>query len=244
VFYLHSRLLERAAKLNDELGAGSLTALPIIETKANDVGAFIPTNVISITDGQVFLQSDLFNQGVRPAIDVGISVSRVGGAAQTKGMKKVAGNLRLDLAAYRDLEAFAAFASDLDSASKRQLERGQRLVELLKQPENSPQPVEYQIISIWLANEGAFDVVPVGDVRRYESELQEHIRANAPEVYEQIAGGAALDDQSKQTLLRVNEDFARGFQSSEGERIVREPEAQALDSSEVSKHQLNVNRSK
>ncbi len=244
VFYLHSRLLERAAKLNDELGAGSLTALPIIETKANDVGAFIPTNVISITDGQVFLQSDLFNQGVRPAIDVGISVSRVGGAAQTKGMKKVAGNLRLDLAAYRDLEAFAAFASDLDSASKRQLERGQRLVELLKQPENSPQPVEYQIISIWLANEGAFDVVPVGDVRRYESELQEHIRSNAPEVYEQIAGGAALDDRSKETLLRVNEDFARGFQSSEGERIVREPEAQALDASEVSKHQLNVNRSK
>lgn len=137
-FYLHSRLLERAAKLNDELGAGSLTALPIIETKANDVGAFIPTNVISITDGQCFLQSDLFNQGVRPAIGVGISVSRVGGAAQTKGMKKVAGNLRLDLAAYRDLESFAAFASDLDDASKRQLERGQRLVELLKQPENSP----------------------------------------------------------------------------------------------------------
>ncbi len=244
VFYLHSRLLERAAKLNDELGAGSLTALPIIETKANDVGAFIPTNVISITDGQVFLQSDLFNQGVRPAIDVGISVSRVGGAAQTKGMKKVAGNLRLDLAAYRDLEAFAAFASDLDSASKRQLERGQRLVELLKQPENSPQPVEYQIISIWLANEGAFDVVPVADVRRYESELQEHIRSNAPEVYEQIAGGAALDDQSKETLKRVNDEFARGFQTSEGQRVVREPEAEPLDSSEVSKHQLNVNRAK
>ena len=244
VFYLHSRLLERAAKLNDDLGAGSLTALPIIETKANDVGAFIPTNVISITDGQVFLQSDLFNQGVRPAIDVGISVSRVGGAAQTKGMKKVAGSLRLDLAAYRDLEAFAAFASDLDSASKKQLERGQRLVELLKQPENSPQPVEYQIISIWLANEGAFDVVPVADVRRYESELQEHIRANAPEVYDQIAGGAALDDQSKETLLRVNEDFSRGFQTSEGQRVVREPEAEPLDSAEVSKHQLNVNRSK
>ena len=244
VFYLHSRLLERAAKLNDELGAGSLTALPIIETKANDVSAFIPTNVISITDGQVFLQSDLFNQGVRPAIDVGISVSRVGGAAQTKGMKKVAGSLRLDLAAYRDLEAFAAFASDLDSASKRQLERGQRLVELLKQQENAPQSVEFQIISIWLANEGVFDVVPVADVRRYEAELHEHIRATAPEVYEQIAGGAALDDTSKETLLRANEDFARGFQTSEGERIVREPEAEPLEAGEVKKHQLNVNRSK
>lgn len=244
VFYLHSRLLERAAKLNDELGAGSLTALPIIETKANDVGAFIPTNVISITDGQVFLQSDLFNQGVRPAIDVGISVSRVGGAAQTKGMKKVAGNLRLDLAAYRDLESFAAFASDLDAASKRQLERGQRLVELLKQPENSPQPVEQQIISIWLANEGAFDVVPVEDVRRYESELHEHLRANASEVYDQIAGGKALDEQSQETLKRVNDEFARTFQSSDGERIVREPEADVLDANEVSKNQLNVNRTK
>ena len=243
VFYLHSRLLERAAKLNDELGAGSLTALPIIETKANDVGAFIPTNVISITDGQVFLQSDLFNQGVRPAIDVGISVSRVGGAAQTKGMKKVAGNLRLDLAAYRDLEAFAAFASDLDAASKKQLERGQRLVELLKQSENSPQAVEYQIISIWSANQGVFDVVPVEDVRRYEAELHESIRANAPQVYDQIAGGKQLDDDSKAAILRVNEDLARNFQASSGERIVREAEAEPLDSKQVAKNQLNVSRS-
>jgi len=243
VFYLHSRLLERAAKLNDELGAGSLTALPIIETKANDVGAFIPTNVISITDGQVFLQSDLFNQGVRPAIDVGISVSRVGGAAQTKGMKKVAGNLRLDLAAYRDLEAFAAFASDLDAASKKQLERGQRLVELLKQSENSPQAVEYQIISIWSANEGVFDVVPVEDVRRYEAELHEAIRANAPQVYDQIAGGKQLDDDSQAAILRINEDLARNFQASSGERIVREAEAEPLDSKHVSKNQLNVSRS-
>nr|VDG63890.1 F0F1 ATP synthase subunit alpha [Streptococcus thermophilus] len=242
VFYLHSRLLERAAKLNDELGAGSLTALPIIETKANDVGAFIPTNVISITDGQCFLQSDLFNQGVRPAIDVGISVSRVGGAAQTKGMKKVAGNLRLDLAAYRDLESFAAFASDLDDASKRQLERGQRLVELLKQPENSPQPVEFQIISIHLANEGAFDSVPVEDVRRYEAELHETIRSEAPEVYEQVDGGAALSDESKETLARVNERFAQNFQTSDGERVVREPEADALDEGDISKQQLNVSR--
>ena len=243
VFYLHSRLLERAAKLNDELGAGSLTALPIIETKANDVGAFIPTNVISITDGQVFLQSDLFNQGVRPAIDVGISVSRVGGAAQTKGMKKVAGNLRLDLAAYRDLEAFAAFASDLDSASKKQLERGQRLVELLKQSEHAPQPVEYQIISIWSANEGVFDVVPVEDVRRYEAELHESIRANAPQVYDQIAGGKQVDDDSKAAILRVNEDLARNFQASSGERIVREAEAEPLDSKQLAKNQLNVSRS-
>ena len=243
VFYLHSRLLERAAKLNDELGAGSLTALPIIETKANDVGAFIPTNVISITDGQVFLQSDLFNQGVRPAIDVGISVSRVGGAAQTKGMKKVAGNLRLDLAAYRDLEAFAAFASDLDSASKKQLERGQRLVELLKQSEHAPQPVEYQIISIWSANEGVFDVVPVEDVRRYEAELHESIRANAPQVYDQIAGGKQLDDDSKAAIQRVNEDLARNFQASSGERIVREAEAEPFDSKQVAKNQLNVSRS-
>ena len=243
VFYLHSRLLERAAKLNDELGAGSLTALPIIETKANDVGAFIPTNVISITDGQVFLQSDLFNQGVRPAIDVGISVSRVGGAAQTKGMKKVAGNLRLDLAAYRDLEAFAAFASDLDSASKKQLERGQRLVELLKQSENSPQAVEYQIVSIWSANEGVFDVVPVEDVRRYEAELHEAIRANAPQVYDQVAGGKQLDDDSQAAILRVNEDLARNFQASSGERIVREAEAEPLDSKHVAKNQLNVSRS-
>ncbi|MET3943521.1 F0F1 ATP synthase subunit alpha [Corynebacterium mucifaciens] len=243
VFYLHSRLLERAAKLNDELGAGSLTALPIIETKANDVGAFIPTNVISITDGQVFLQSDLFNQGVRPAIDVGISVSRVGGAAQTKGMKKVAGNLRLDLAAYRDLEAFAAFASDLDAASKKQLERGQRLVELLKQSEHAPQPVEFQIISIWAANQGVFDVVPVGDVRRYEAELHEAIRANAPQVYDQIAGGKQLDDDSQAAILRVNDELARNFQATSGERIVREAEAESLDSSTVGKNQLNVSRS-
>lgn len=243
VFYLHSRLLERAAKLNDELGAGSLTALPIIETKANDVGAFIPTNVISITDGQVFLQSDLFNQGVRPAIDVGISVSRVGGAAQTKGMKKVAGNLRLDLAAYRDLEAFAAFASDLDAASKKQLERGQRLVELLKQSEHAPQPVEFQIISIWAANQGVFDVVPVEDVRRYEAELHEAIRANAPQVYDQIAGGKQLDDDSQAAILRVNDELARNFQATSGERIVREAEAESLDSNTVSKNQLNVSRS-
>ncbi len=179
VFYLHSRLLERSAKLSDELGGGSLTALPIIETKANDVSAYIPTNVISITDGQVFLESDLFNKGVRPAINVGISVSRVGGAAQTKGMKKVSGSLRLELAQFRELEGFAAFASDLDAASKAQLERGQRLVELLKQDQYSPIAVEDQIVSIYLAGEGVFDSVPVGDIRRFEAELLEDLHRNA-----------------------------------------------------------------
>ncbi|MBZ8177084.1 F0F1 ATP synthase subunit alpha [Corynebacterium poyangense] len=242
VFYLHSRLLERAAKLSDDMGAGSMTALPIIETKANDVSAFIPTNVISITDGQVFLESDLFNQGVRPAINVGISVSRVGGAAQTKGMKKVAGSLRLDLAAYRDLEAFAAFASDLDASSKAQLERGQRLVELLKQPESSPQAVDFQMISIWLAGEGVFDVVPVEDVRRYESELHEYLHQNAPEVYQQIDGGAALSDESKETLLKANDEFAKGFRTTEGHTVVNEPEVAPLDDSEVQKNQLSVSR--
>ena len=241
VFYLHSRLLERAAKLNDELGAGSMTALPVIETKANDVGAFIPTNVISITDGQVFLQSDLFNQGVRPAVDVGISVSRVGGAAQTKGMKKVAGNLRLDLAAYRDLEAFATFASDLDAASKAQLDRGQRLVELLKQPESSPQNVEFQIVSIWLASEGAFDNVPVEDTRRYETELQEYLQGEVPQVYEQIQGGKPLDDDSKEALRNANDDFAKGFQTTSGEPVIDNHE-DPLEESEVEKNQLNVSR--
>ncbi|MGP6173431.1 F0F1 ATP synthase subunit alpha [Corynebacterium sp. A21] len=242
VFYLHSRLLERAAKLNDELGAGSMTALPIIETKANDVSAFIPTNVISITDGQVFLESDLFNKGVRPAINVGISVSRVGGAAQTKGMKKVAGSLRLDLAAFRDLEAFAMFASDLDSASKAQLERGQRLVELLKQAENTPQSVEFQMISIWLANEGVFDVVPVEDVRRYEAELHEYLRANAAQVYVQADGGAKLSDESQEALLKANDEFVRTFQTTDGTSVINEPEVDALDGSQVKKNQLSVSR--
>ncbi|AKK10898.1 proton translocating ATP synthase, F1 alpha subunit [Corynebacterium uterequi] len=240
VFYLHSRLLERAAKLNDELGAGSMTALPIIETKANDVSAFIPTNVISITDGQCFLQSDLFNNGVRPAIDVGVSVSRVGGAAQTKGMKKVAGNLRLSLAAYRDLEAFATFASDLDPVSKRQLDRGARLVELLKQSENSPQAVEFQIVSIWLADQGVFDIVPVEDVRRYEFESQEYFRGAVPEVYEQIAGGKVLSDESKEALLKANDDFAHTFTTSTGESLFGDVDATEEDS--VRKTKLTVSR--
>ena len=242
VFYLHSRLLERAAKLSDDMGAGSLTALPIIETKANDVSAFIPTNVISITDGQVFLESDLFNQGVRPAINVGVSVSRVGGAAQTKGMKKVSGSLRLDLASYRDLEAFAMFASDLDDASKRQLERGQRLVELLKQPENKPQSVEYQMTSIYLAGEGEFDDVPVEDVRRFESELMEHLYSKNQDVFDQIDGGKAFTDESKESLKSSVAEFKKGFQTSEGKPLVVEAEADPLDERELKKQQISVPR--
>ena len=179
VFYLHSRLLERAAKLSDENGAGSLTALPIIETKAGDVSAFIPTNVISITDGQVFLQDNLFKSGIRPAVDVGISVSRVGGAAQIKSMKSVAGTLKLDLAQFRELEAFATFGSELDAVSKAQLERGYRLVELLKQPLNSPMSVEEQVVSIFAGTKGYLDDIPVADVVRFEAELLEHVRTHA-----------------------------------------------------------------
>ena len=171
VFYLHSRLLERCAKLSEALGGGSMTGLPIIETKASDISAYIPTNVISITDGQIFLESDLFNSGVRPAINVGTSVSRVGGAAQAKGMKKVAGRLRLDLAQYRELEAFSAFASDLDKASRDQLERGARLVELLKQPQYSPYAVEEEIISVWAGTTGQLDDVPISDILRFETEF-------------------------------------------------------------------------
>ena len=177
VFYLHSRLLERAAKLSDANGAGSLTALPVIETKAGDVSAYIPTNVISITDGQVYLQDSLFKSGVRPAVDVGISVSRVGGAAQIKSMKSVSGTLKLDLAQFRELEAFATFGSELDAISKAQLERGYRLVELLKQPLNSPMPVEEQVVSIFAGTKGYLDDIPVADVRRFETELLEHMRA-------------------------------------------------------------------
>lgn len=242
VFYLHSRLLERAAKLSDELGGGSMTALPIIETKANDVSAFIPTNVISITDGQVFLESDLFNQGVRPAINVGVSVSRVGGAAQTKGMKKVSGSLRLDLAAYRDLEAFAAFASDLDPASKAQLQRGQRLVELLKQSENSPLAVEDQMVSIWLGSEGHFDSVPVEDIRRFETELREHLHATAPSVYEQIDGGVAFSEESLEVLVKATDEFKRTFQSSDGTPVINEPEVESLAENELQKNQIMVSR--
>jgi len=244
VFYLHSRLLERCAKLSDDMGGGSMTGLPIIETKANDVSAFIPTNVISITDGQVFLESDLFNRGVRPAINVGISVSRVGGAAQTKGMKKVSGSLRLDLAAFRDLESFATFASDLDAASKAQLERGQRLVEILKQDQNSPVAVEDQIVSIYLAGEGYYDSVPVDDVRRFEAELLEDLRHSASDVYSQIEGGTALSDESMETLKSKTDAFKEGFQASDGSRVVNEPEAEALDEDEIDREKITVTKKK
>ncbi|ACY99447.1 MULTISPECIES: F0F1 ATP synthase subunit alpha [Thermomonospora] len=220
VFYLHSRLLERCAKLSDEMGGGSLTGLPIIETKGNDVSAFIPTNVISITDGQCFLETDLFNQGVRPAINVGISVSRVGGAAQIKAMKKVAGTLRLALSQYRELEAFAAFASDLDAASRAQLERGARLVELLKQPQYSPFPVEKQVVSVWSGTSGELDDVPVEDIRRFETEFLDYIERNHGGVLAEIRDTGELSDDALTTLKSAITEFKKEFRTSEGTLLV------------------------
>jgi F-type H+/Na+-transporting ATPase subunit alpha len=217
VFYLHSRLLERAAKLSDRLGAGSLTALPIIETKGNDISAYIPTNVISITDGQIYLESDLFNQGVRPAINVGTSVSRVGGSAQIRAMRQVAGTLRIDLAQYRALEAFALFASDLDKASRDQLERGARMVELLKQGQYEPVPVEKQVISIWAGGNGYLDDIPVEDVRRFERELLEFMDASHPDVGEHIRTEGTLPDEVEGRLKDAVEEFNGRFRPS-GER--------------------------
>jgi F-type H+-transporting ATPase subunit alpha len=219
VFYLHSRLLERCAKLSDELGGGSMTGLPFIETKANDVSAYIPTNVISITDGQIFLQSDLFNADQRPAVDVGISVSRVGGAAQVKAMKQVSGTLKLDLAQYRSLEAFAMFASDLDAASRAQLTRGARLMELLKQPQYSPFPVEEQVASIWAGTKGKLDDVPVEDVRRFESELLDHLRRNT-DVLSTIAGTGKLGDDLEAKLASAVDEFRHGFLKGDGTPLV------------------------
>jgi F-type H+/Na+-transporting ATPase subunit alpha len=209
VFYLHSRLLERAAKLSDALGAGSLTALPIIETKAGDVSAYIPTNVISITDGQIYLIDDLFKSGVRPAVDVGISVSRVGGAAQIKAMKSVSGTLKLDLAQFRELEAFATFGSELDAVSKAQLERGYRLVELLKQPLNSPMPVEEQVVSIFAGTTGVLDDLPVGDVRRFENELLDYFRGPHADMLAGIRTTGAVPEGD--TLKVAVDDFKSRF---------------------------------
>ena len=237
VFYLHSRLLERCAKLSDELGGGSMTGLPIIETKANDVSAFIPTNVISITDGQIFLQSDLFNQGVRPAIDVGISVSRVGGAAQTKGMKKVAGNLRLDLAAYRDLEAFAAFASDLDDTSRRQLDRGARLMELLKQGQYSPYPVEQQVISVWAGTTGKLDDVPVDDVQRFEHDMLEYVGANT-DVFDSIRETGKFPDEDQEKAAEAIEQVKNQFKTSDGTFLAGHEEFEPMDSDEIGRTQI------
>ena len=222
VFYLHSRLLERCAKLSDELGGGSMTGLPIVETKGNDVSAFIPTNVISITDGQIFLQSDLFNSGVRPAINVGISVSRVGGNAQIKAMKAVSGRLRLDLAQFRELEAFAAFASDLDKASKAQLDRGQRLVELLKQGQFSPYAVERQVVSIWAGTNGYVDIVPVGDVRRFETEFLDYVSRSHQGIYDAIVQTGKLEDGTIEELKKAVDAFAKQFQISDGTPLIKD----------------------
>jgi len=212
VFYLHSRLLERAAKLNDELGAGSLTALPIIETKGGDVAAYIPTNVISITDGQIFLETNLFNKGIRPAINVGLSVSRVGGAAQIKAMKQVAGNLRLDLAQFRELEAFSQFASDLDEASRKQLERGERLVEILKQPAYSPLPVEKQVVIIYAGTRGYLDDIDPKSIRRFEDELYPFIETKYPQIFENIRSKKKVDDETEELLKKALEEFKAGFE--------------------------------
>ncbi|MGB3895285.1 MAG: F0F1 ATP synthase subunit alpha [Mycolicibacter sinensis] len=242
VFYLHSRLLERCAKLSDELGGGSLTGLPIIETKANDISAYIPTNVISITDGQCFLESDLFNQGVRPAINVGVSVSRVGGAAQIKAMKEVAGSLRLDLSQYRELEAFAAFASDLDATSKAQLERGARLVELLKQPQYAPMPVEEQVVAVFLGTEGHLDSVPVEDVARFESEFLDHIRASESDILAGIRESKKLSEEATEKLVASIGQFKKGFAATDGSSVVPDERVEALDEDELAKEAVQVRK--
>ncbi|HSO04005.1 MAG TPA: F0F1 ATP synthase subunit alpha [Candidatus Limnocylindrales bacterium] len=238
VFYLHSRLLERCAKLSDDLGGGSMTGLPIIETKANDVSAYIPTNVISITDGQCFLESDLFNSGVRPAINVGISVSRVGGSAQAKAMKKVAGRLRLDLAQFRELEAFAAFGSDLDSASKAQLARGTRLVEILKQPQYEPQSLEVEVISVWAGTTGQLDEVPVEDVRRFDSEFLEFVRREHPALPDAIRVTGDLSDDTVSGLETAMTAFKRTFTTSEGHILVKDVPVAPVEESDVLSTQI------
>ncbi len=242
VFYLHSRLLERCAKLSDELGAGSMTGLPIIETKANDVSAYIPTNVISITDGQCFLETDLFNQGVRPAINVGISVSRVGGSAQIKAMRKVAGSLRLDLSQFRELEAFSAFASDLDAASRAQLDRGTRLVEILKQPQYSPMSAEEQVVVIYAGTRGHLDAVPVGDVRRFEAELLDHVRHHEEGLLKEIRDTKDLSDDAEERLANAIKAVLEQFTTSDGKSVVNEAGADALDADEVEHESVKVRR--
>ncbi|MGB7962278.1 MAG: F0F1 ATP synthase subunit alpha [Propionicimonas sp.] len=242
VFYLHSRLLERCAKLSDELGAGSMTGLPIIETKANDVSAYIPTNVISITDGQIFLQSDLFNANQRPAIDVGISVSRVGGDAQIKAMKKVAGTLKIGLAQFRDMQAFAMFASDLDAVSRRQLDRGQRLVELLRQPQYRPFPVADQVISVWAGTNGYLDDVPVSDVLRFESELLEYLKHNTS-IISTIATTGAWDDDTAASVGRAIDDFKLTFTKGDGHPlVVGDPPTVAIEKKDVEHEQIVVSK--
>jgi F-type H+-transporting ATPase subunit alpha len=238
VFYLHSRLLERCAKLSNEMGGGSMTGLPIIETKANDVSAFIPTNVISITDGQCFLESDLFNSGVRPAINVGISVSRVGGSAQPKAMKKVAGRLRLNLAQYRELEAFAAFGSDLDAASKAQLERGARLVELLKQPQYKPQAMEREVVSVWSGTTGQLDDVPVEDIRRFDAEFLDYVERSKPQIMEAIRSTKDLSDDTVSVLEASINEFKRQFTTSAGHILVNDEPVAAVADEEIDPTQI------
>ncbi|MCH1447385.1 MAG: F0F1 ATP synthase subunit alpha [Candidatus Nanopelagicales bacterium] len=238
VFYLHSRLLERCAKLSDEMGGGSMTGLPIIETKANDVSAFIPTNVISITDGQCFLESDLFNSGVRPAINVGISVSRVGGSAQPKAMKKVAGQLRLNLAQFRELEAFAAFGSDLDAASKAQLERGSRLVELLKQAQYEPQAMEREVVSVWAGTTGRLDDVPVEDIRRFDAEFLDYVERNKAEILDAIRSTTDLSDDTVSVLEATIEEFKRQFSTSSGQLLVNDEPVEAIEDEDIDPTQI------
>ncbi len=237
VFYLHSRLLERCAKLSDEMGGGSMTGLPLIETKANDVSAFIPTNVISITDGQIFLQSDLFNANQRPAVDVGISVSRVGGAAQVKAMKKVSGTLKLDLAQYRDMQAFAMFASDLDPATRQQLVRGERQTELLKQGQYSPYPVEEQVVSIWAGSQGHLDDVETADVKRFEAEWIDHLKRKT-DVLTNIVSTGKLEDDTVNALNEAMAEFKRNFQAEGGESLVGNEQAEALSAEDISQEEI------
>ncbi|MGO1480395.1 MAG: F0F1 ATP synthase subunit alpha [Brachybacterium sp.] len=237
VFYLHSRLLERCAKLSDELGGGSMTGLPIIETKANDVSAYIPTNVISITDGQCFLQSDLFNSNQRPAVDVGISVSRVGGSAQTKAMKSVSGTLKIDLAQFRDLESFAMFASDLDAASKQQLSRGARLMELLKQSQYSPFPMEEQVVSIWAGTKGKFDDVEVEDVRDFEAQLLEHLRHNGG-VLEAIRTTGKFESSTEEELSSILDQVKQDFLAGKGQGAARSDESGRMDAGQIEQEQI------
>jgi len=243
VFYLHSRLLERCAKLSDELGGGSLTGLPIIETKANDISAYIPTNVISITDGQCFFESDLFNQGVRPAINVGVSVSRVGGSAQIKAMRSVGGTLRLELSQYRELEAFAAFgAENLDATSRRQLERGARLTELLKQGQYAPFPVEEQVVSIFLGTRGHLDDVAVADVRRFESDFLTDVRRHHQGILDTIRETKQFDDDTEQQVVAAVTAFKKGFTTADGSSLGHEAEAEAMDADEVEHESVKVTR--
>src|SRR5690349_9904327 len=239
VFYLHSRLLERCAKLSDEMGAGSMTGLPIIETKANDVSAYIPTNVISITDGQIFLQSDLFAANQRPAIDVGVSVSRVGGAAMTKAMKSVTGSLKVDLAQFRAMEAFAMFASDLDAASRQQLDRGQRLMALLKQPQYSPYPLEDMTVSLWLGTTGRLDRVPTDDVLRFESEFLDELRRNNAGILDNIRSSQKFEDSTEDQLASAYDSFLDQFETSDGQNIkAGKEEHVALEDEDVEQEQI------